>query len=140
MHAPDGFLTAGTAVATGAISTGAVAVALRQTRDRLRDKQIPLAGIAAPSVPTSVVVTSGVSFPDALGGAALAGRYGVPLLFSWPDSLPGPTRSWLRTLPNRIDPGFVLGGPAALRDAVAAQLSGCGVRPPDQSTPECRPA
>ena len=100
----------------------------------------PLPGIAAPSVPTSVVVTSGVSFPDALGGAALAGRYGVPLLFSWPDSLPGPTRSWLRTLPNRIDPGFVLGGPAALRDAVAAQLSGCGVRAPDQSTPECRPA
>ena len=100
----------------------------------------PLPGIAAPAVPTSVVVTSGVAFPDALGGAALAGRYGVPLLFSWPDSLPGPTRAWLRALPNRIDPGFVIGGPAALRDGVAAQLSGCGVDPADQRTAECRPA
>ncbi|WP_108664215.1 cell wall-binding repeat-containing protein [Euzebya rosea] len=100
----------------------------------------PLPGIAAPAVPTSVVVTSGVDFPDALGGAALAGRYGVPLLFSWPDSLPGPTRAWLRALPNRIDPGFVIGGPAALRDGVAAQLSGCGTDPVDQRTAECRPA
>ena len=47
MHAPDGFLTAGTAVATGAISSGALGVALRRGRQTLADRQIPLAGIAA---------------------------------------------------------------------------------------------
>ena len=47
MHAPDGFLTAGTAVATGAMSAGAVGAALRASRDRLADAQIPLAGVAA---------------------------------------------------------------------------------------------
>jgi cobalt/nickel transport system permease protein len=47
MHAPDGYLTAGTAIATGAISAGTLGVALRQTRDTLADKQVPLAGIAA---------------------------------------------------------------------------------------------
>lgn len=47
MHAPDGFLNAGTAVATGAVSAGTVGLALRQARHVLRDRQIPLAGLAA---------------------------------------------------------------------------------------------
>ncbi|HVM21629.1 MAG TPA: energy-coupling factor ABC transporter permease [Egibacteraceae bacterium] len=47
MHAPDGFLNAGTAVATGAASAGAIGVALRQAREQLLDKQVPLAGLAA---------------------------------------------------------------------------------------------
>lgn len=47
MHAPDGFLNAGTALATGAISAGVVGVSLRQARERLADKQVPLAGMAA---------------------------------------------------------------------------------------------
>jgi cobalt/nickel transport system permease protein len=47
VHAPDGFLTAGTAVATGALSIGTVGAALRASRDRLADAQIPLAGVAA---------------------------------------------------------------------------------------------
>jgi cobalt/nickel transport system permease protein len=47
VHAPDGFLNAGTAIATGAISAGAVGVSLRQAREQLADKQVPLAGISA---------------------------------------------------------------------------------------------
>lgn len=47
MHAPDGFLNAGTAVAAGAISVGAVGYSLRQTRRQMQDKQVPLAGITA---------------------------------------------------------------------------------------------
>lgn len=47
MHAPDGFLSAGTAVATGALSVGTIGTALRQVRHALRDKQVPLAGLAA---------------------------------------------------------------------------------------------
>lgn len=74
MHAPDGFLTTGTAIATGAIATGAVGFALRQTRDTLVDKQIPLAGIAA----AFVFAAQMVNFPVAAGttghlmGGALA--------------------------------------------------------------------
>ena len=85
MHAPDGFLTAGTAVATGAISTGAVAVALRQTRDRLRDKQIPLAGIAA----AFVFAAQMFNFPVAAGttGHLLGGALAAILLGPWMGAL-----------------------------------------------------
>lgn len=74
MHAPDGFLTTGTAVATGVLAAGAVAFALRQTRDTLVDKQIPLAGIAA----AFVFAAQMFNFPVAAGttghlmGGALA--------------------------------------------------------------------
>lgn len=74
MHAPDGFLTAGTAVATGVMSAGAIGYSLRRTRDRLRDKQIPLAGITA----AFVFAAQMVNFPVGAGttghliGATLA--------------------------------------------------------------------
>ena len=47
VHAPDGFLNAGTAVATGAVSAGTIGVALRQMRTSLHDKHVPLAGLTA---------------------------------------------------------------------------------------------
>jgi len=74
MHAPDGFLTVGTAVATGAMSAGAVGYSLRRTRDRLRDRQIPLAGITA----AFVFAAQMINFPVGAGttghllGAAMA--------------------------------------------------------------------
>lgn len=47
MHAPDGFLNVGTAIATGAISAGTIGASLRQAKHALKEKQVPLAGIAA---------------------------------------------------------------------------------------------
>jgi cobalt/nickel transport system permease protein len=47
MHAPDGFLDAGTSIATGAISVAAVGYSLRQAGETLGEKQVPLAGVAA---------------------------------------------------------------------------------------------
>jgi len=47
VHVPDGFLDAGTAVTTGAISVATLGVALRQTRDQMSDRQIPVAGMTA---------------------------------------------------------------------------------------------
>ncbi|CAN5225064.1 energy-coupling factor ABC transporter permease [soil metagenome] len=78
MHAPDGFLTAGTAIATGVISAGAVGVALRQTRDTLQDKQIPLAGIAA----AFIFAAQMFNFPVAAGttGHLLGGALAAILL------------------------------------------------------------
>ena len=77
MHAPDGFLNAGTALATGAITVGTVGGALRQTSQKLQDKQVPLAGITA----AFVFAAQMFNFPVAagttghlLGGAMAAGR------------------------------------------------------------------
>lgn len=47
MHAPDGFLTAGTALATAGISAGTLTVALRQVRPAVTEKAVPLAGVIA---------------------------------------------------------------------------------------------
>jgi len=47
MHIPDGFLSSGTAVASGVISAGAIGIALRQTRRHLPPRKVPLMGLAA---------------------------------------------------------------------------------------------
>lgn len=96
----------------------------------------PARGIQSTNAPTTVVVASGVTFPDALGGAALAGRLRVPLLFSQPDSLPEVVRTHLRSLDGTVDLGFVLGGTATLREAVASQVSVCATHA--GAGPECR--
>ncbi|MDX1657989.1 MAG: energy-coupling factor ABC transporter permease [Nitriliruptorales bacterium] len=78
MHAPDGFLNAGTAVATGAISAGTVGVAMRQAREELADKQVPLAGVAA----AFVFAAQMINFPVAAGttGHLLGGALAAILL------------------------------------------------------------
>ena len=74
MHAPDGFLNAGTAVATAAVSAGTVGVALRQVKQTVSEKAIPLAGITA----AFVFAVQMFNFPVAAGttghlmGGALA--------------------------------------------------------------------
>jgi cobalt/nickel transport system permease protein len=78
MHAPDGFLNAGTAVATGAVSVGTVGMALRQGRHRLSDRQIPLAGMTA----AFVFAAQMFNFPVAAGttGHLLGGALAAILL------------------------------------------------------------
>jgi cobalt/nickel transport system permease protein len=67
-------MNAGTAVATGAVSVGTVGIALRQAKDELADKMIPLAGITA----AFIFAAQMFNFPVAAGttghllGAALA--------------------------------------------------------------------
>lgn len=78
MHAPDGFLTAGTALGTGVISAGAIGAALRQSREALKDAQVPLAGLAA----AYVFAAQMVNFPVAAGttGHLLGGALAAVLL------------------------------------------------------------
>jgi cobalt/nickel transport system permease protein len=78
MHAPDGFLDATTAIATGAISVGAVAVALRRSREELSEQQVPIAGLAA----AFVFAAQMVNFPIAAGttGHLLGGALAAVLL------------------------------------------------------------
>ena len=74
MHAPDGFLNAGTAVVTALISVLVVGFALRQSKEQLKDRAIPLAGITA----AFIFAAQMFNFPVAAGttghliGGALA--------------------------------------------------------------------
>jgi cobalt/nickel transport system permease protein len=63
VHAPDGFITAGTAVAAGGISIGTLGAAMRLSASRLQDRQIPLAGLAA----AFVFAAQMINFPVAAG-------------------------------------------------------------------------
>ena len=78
MHVPDGFLNAGTSVATGAISLGAVGVSLRHARHQLKEKMVPLAGITA----AFVFAAQMFNFPVAAGttGHLLGGALAAILL------------------------------------------------------------
>ena len=78
MHAPDGFLNAGAAVATGGLSAGAVGASLRYARRRLGDRHLPLAGITA----AFIFAAQMVNFPVAAGtsGHLLGGTLAAVLL------------------------------------------------------------
>ncbi|WP_368497809.1 cell wall-binding repeat-containing protein [Herbiconiux sp. A18JL235] len=65
-------------------------------------------------------VASGENFPDALAGAAAAGREKAPVLLTQKDSLPtGMKEELLRLGVTKI---VVLGGPASVSDGVVASL------------------
>lgn len=66
-------------------------------------------------------VATGEDFPDALAGAALAGRDKAPVLLTKPTSVPAATAKALSTLrPDRI---VVLGSTGAVSAGVASQLA-----------------
>jgi putative cell wall-binding protein len=68
-----------------------------------------------------VYVASGVTFPDALSGGALAARESAPILLSGPGSLPADVRTELQRLaPSRI---VLLGGTLTLKKAVRNQVA-----------------
>lgn len=78
MHAPDGFLEPGVAIATAIIAFAAVAFTLRVTSRELNDKQVPLAGIAA----AFIFAAQMFNFPVASGttGHLLGGALAAILL------------------------------------------------------------
>lgn len=77
-----------------------------------------------PSADT-VVLARADTYPDALAGAPLAARLGGPVLLSAQDRLSAATRSELQRLGARR--AVLLGGPAALSDAVRADVEGLGL-------------
>ncbi len=85
MHAPDGFLTAGTALAMGGLSIGVMGAALRKTGAEMSDRQIPLAGVTA----AFVFAGQMVNFPVAAGtsGHLIGGALAAILLGPWMGAL-----------------------------------------------------
>ncbi len=73
-----------------------------------------------PSAVSRVYVATGTDFPDSLTVGPVAAGSGSPILLVTPESIPGATRSELaRLAPDEI---IVVGGPAAVSDAVVSQL------------------
>jgi putative cell wall-binding protein len=75
---------------------------------------------SAYSTASTVYISTGMNFPDALSGGPVAGRQGAPMLLVTSDSIPAATRKAILDLrPSRV---VVLGGTSAVSDAVAALL------------------
>ncbi len=68
--------------------------------------------------PTSAVVASGLSFPDALAAAPAAAQHGQPILLTAPDRLPDATRRALQGL----DQVTVVGGTAVVSPEVVREV------------------
>jgi putative cell wall-binding protein len=112
-----------------AVVSSSVATALRSYTDggvtRLAgaDRYGTSAAISAasfsPGVPL-VFIASGSDYPDALSGAAVAGRDEVPVLLVLKNSIPAVVQAEL----TRLAPGgiVVLGGTSVVSDAVASAL------------------
>ena len=78
MHAPDGFLNVATALTTGAVSVGTIGISMRRAGAALKDKQVPLAGLAA----AFIFAAQMFNFPVAAGttGHLLGGALAAILL------------------------------------------------------------
>ena len=89
--------------------------------DRYSTARYISAATFAGGVPAAVVAT-GTTFADALAGAAAAAQVGGPLLLVTPTAVPASTAAELA----RLHPGhvYVLGGPAAVSNAVMSAVGG----------------
>ena len=63
MHIPDGFLNVGTVAATGFVTAGGVAYAVRETGKQLKEKQVPMMGVLA----AFIFAAQMLNFPIAVG-------------------------------------------------------------------------
>jgi putative cell wall-binding protein len=78
----------------------------------------------SPPQAQTVLVASGASYADALGGAAAGAASAAPLLLTDPQSLPDATATEITRLhPTDV---FVLGGTGAVSDAVADAIRALG--------------
>ncbi len=73
----------------------------------------------------TVIIASGVSFPDALAASPLAGAYDAPMLLTQPTVLPSAVGAEIQRL--GATKAFVIGSTSAVSNAVLTQLSARGV-------------
>ena len=82
---------------------------------------VALSRAAFPSGARTVLIATGLDWPDALGGAALAGAAAAPILLVRPNALTAEVAAEVRRLAP--DEAYVLGGERAVGDRVTAALS-----------------
>lgn len=81
MHIPDGFINLPTAAATGALSAGGVAYALRTAKSTLDERRVPIVALSA----AFIFAVQMLNFPVGLGtsGHLLGGALAAILLGPW---------------------------------------------------------
>jgi len=85
LHIPDGFLSTPVAIVGWVLALLFVAIAIRQTRDQLGDRQVPFMGILA----AFIFAAQAINFPIAAGtsGHLLGGALAAILLGPWAATL-----------------------------------------------------
>jgi cobalt/nickel transport system permease protein len=85
LHIPDGFLTAGVAAIGWALALVMVSVGIRQTREQLGERQIPLMGVLA----AFIFAAQAINFPVAAGtsGHLLGGALAAIVMGPWAGTL-----------------------------------------------------
>ena len=81
MHAPDGFFSVGLSIAGWIITAAMIALALRNTRSQLGERQIPLMGILAAAIFAGQMLN--FSIPGGTSGHLLGGALAAILLGPW---------------------------------------------------------
>ena len=92
--------------------------------NRWFDTPVAISKRTFPSSASTVVITSGERFPDALAGSPMASRNNGPLLLTKKDSLPSSVAAELKRLkPKKI---IVLGGPSAISESTVKKIKSYG--------------
>jgi VCBS repeat-containing protein len=73
-----------------------------------------------PAGAKTVVIAKGTDWPDALGGSALAGAAGGPLLLTRPDALPSEVAAEIKRL--KATKAYILGSTASISAGVASAI------------------
>jgi hypothetical protein len=79
----------------------------------------------AASTDVTVIIATGLNFPDALSGGLLSSAYGAPLLLVEKDSVPSSVAAEITRM--KATRAIVLGGEAAVGSKVVTALRGLGV-------------
>ncbi len=131
LHPTIVYLLGGDGAVSPAVATQLAALAPQVVRVAGADRYATAAAIADrffPDPVPTVYLATGVTFPDALAGAAAAGHQAAPVLLVPPDTVPDVVAGTLRRLaPTRV---ILLGGEAAITPdvaAVVAQITGATV-------------
>ena len=85
MHIPDGFVNAGTSVATWAVSAGGIAYATRRVNQELDERRVPLMGVTAAFVFAAQMMNFTVA--GGTSGHLLGGALAAILLGPWAGTL-----------------------------------------------------
>jgi putative cell wall-binding protein len=118
----------GTAVVSAAVATAlaghAPVTRLAGSNRYATAVEVSKFAFPVPAAVTDVFVATGTGFADALAGGPAGAYLGGPVLLVEPNALPAVTATEIQRLgPQRV---WVLGGPAAVSNAVVAQIEGLG--------------
>jgi YVTN family beta-propeller protein len=116
------YLLGGTAAIPASVETELTGLGYHVTRYSGSDRFATAVTVAdALGDPATVLLATGVNFPDALSAGVAATKAGGVVLLTYGASLPSETSSYLSAHPGTV---YAVGGPAAMADPLAAGIAG----------------